>query len=279
MKDQTAKISVYAWELDSILLERYAYTSGSVEPLPKHSHEEYQFGLSFDCCGEYYYCGEYHTIPIGSLSVIHSGEMHSPSDRSSLPAPAHFMMMHLHPKWLQAVAEEMVEKPVGMPFFSTVLTDSKLNHLFLTLQSAIHHASKLEQQATLWEFLSHLITHHAIDRFSNCPLKTTHHSISLAQDYLHAHYADDISLEALAAIAGLSQFHLCRIFRKQVGVSPATYQTQLRITHAKRLLVQGLSIKKVAALTGFYDQSHFGWHFKRWVGVTPGKYMSKIRIK
>jgi hypothetical protein len=48
MKNSAAEISVHAWASDGILLERYAYTSGFVEPLPKHSHEEYQFGLSFN---------------------------------------------------------------------------------------------------------------------------------------------------------------------------------------------------------------------------------------
>jgi AraC-like DNA-binding protein len=274
MKTKAAEISVHAQSLDGILLEQYAYTSGCVEPLPKHFHEEYQFGLSFDCCGQYYYRNEYHIIPTGSLSVIHSGEVHAPSDRPSLAAPAHFMMMHIHPKWLQIVSEEIAEKPIELPFFPPVLTDPTINHLFLPLQTAIHQASKLEEDTTLWEFLSYLITHYAVNRCSQRPSEAIHKAITSARDYLHAHYAEDVSLKRLAAIAGLSQFHLCRIFRKQVGVSPATYRTQLRITQAKRLLVQGLSIKKVAALTGFYDQSHFGWHFKRWVGVTPGKYMS-----
>lgn len=41
MNNKAATISVQAWESDGILLEQYAYTSGSVEPLPKHSHEDY----------------------------------------------------------------------------------------------------------------------------------------------------------------------------------------------------------------------------------------------
>lgn len=53
MKDKAAKISVHAWASDGILLERYAYAGGLVEPLAKHSHEEYQFGLSFNCQGQY----------------------------------------------------------------------------------------------------------------------------------------------------------------------------------------------------------------------------------
>lgn len=88
MKTKAAEIVVDAQTRDDILLERYTYTSGAVEPLPKHAHEEYQFGLSFDCQGEYHYRGAAHVIPTGSLSIIHSGEVHSPSDHTYLPAPA-----------------------------------------------------------------------------------------------------------------------------------------------------------------------------------------------
>ncbi|NJO81018.1 MAG: helix-turn-helix transcriptional regulator [Cyanobacteria bacterium RM1_2_2] len=154
-----------------------------------------------------------------------------------------------------------------------------MNHLFLALQAVVDQRnSKLEQDIALWDFLSYLIRRYASNSPSVRSLKSTRAAIMLACDYLHAHYASDISLDTLAAIAGLSRFHFCRVFRKEVGVSSGVYQTQLRIAQAKKLLVQGFSITKVATATGFYDQSHFGWHFKRQVGVTPGAYVSKTAI-
>ena len=46
MKKVPAKIAVKVWQLPGIILEEYAYTAGSVDPLPKHSHPEYQLGIS-----------------------------------------------------------------------------------------------------------------------------------------------------------------------------------------------------------------------------------------
>ena len=277
MANKAAQLSVQAWEGDGLLLEQYAYTAGAVEPLPRHTHEEYQFGLSFNCQGEYHYRGAYSAIPAGSLSVIHSGEVHAPSDRTALPTPAHFAMMHIRPTWLQTLAAEMTERPASLPFFSTVrLTDATLNHLFLALQTAAtQKTTPLEQEVALWGFLSYLIQHYATNRPSVCLGKPAPRAVTLALEYLHAHYTNAISLEALAAVAGLSRFHFCRVFRKEVGVSSSAYQTQLRLAQAKKLLVQGCSLTQVATATGFYDQSHFGWHFKRQVGVTPGAYVSQ----
>lgn len=280
MKTQAAMVSVRAWEADDILLERYAYTSGIVAPLPKHTHAEYQFGLSLDCQGEYHYRGAWHIIPRGSLSIIHSGEVHAPSDRTFLPMAAHFFMVHLNPQWLYTVSAELGEKPTSAPFFPTVkIADPTLNRLFLALQTIIDkQLSQLEQEVALWDFLTYLIANYASNRASIPSVKPVHAAVKQARDYLHAHYANDFSLQDLALIANLSRFHLCRVFSKTVGVSPSVYQTQLRIAQSRKLLAQGLPIATVATMTGFYDQSHFSWHFKRQVGTTPGNYVSQIAI-
>ncbi|MGD1853164.1 MAG: helix-turn-helix domain-containing protein [Leptolyngbyaceae cyanobacterium] len=280
MSAKAAMVSVHAWEADGILLERYAYTSGTVVPLPKHAHSEYQFGLSLDCQGEYRYRGVRQAIPKGNLSIIHSGEVHAPSDRTFLPAAAHFLMAHLEPQWLRTVEAEMIEKPTSEPFFpATSIAAPRLQRLFLALQTVIdRRASRLEQDTTVWAFLSYLITHHASGRAAVAPVKPVHAAIGRTLDYLHAHYADDVSLQELAAIADLSRFHFCRVFGKTVGLSPSVYQTQLRVAQARKLLAQGLPIAIVATMTGFYDQSHFGWHFKRQVGATPGNYRGQIAI-
>ncbi|MBE9063941.1 AraC family transcriptional regulator [cf. Phormidesmis sp. LEGE 11477] len=280
MSSPTADISVQAYESDGVLLEQYAYTAGLVEPIPKHSHEEYQFALSFDHQGEYTYRGEVHQIPVGRLSVVHSGEVHAPSDRPHLSEPAHFAMAHIHPKWLNAIAAEVLDRPSSEPFFSAVLPlDALLNRLFLELSTAsTQKSSQLEQDVALWNFLSCLIGRYALEQPAIGSFKSCRKAVVAARDYLGTHYSDDISLDDLAAVAGLSRFHFCRLFQKEIGVSASTYQTQLRLAEARKLLAQGHSISETAIASGFYDQSHFGKHFKRHVGTTPARYTSQIAI-
>lgn len=274
MKPSAADISIQAYESDGLLLEQYAYTAGTVEPIPKHSHEDYQFALSFDHQGEYTYRGEVHQIPKGQLSIVHSGEVHAPSDRPHLPEPAHFAMAHIHPKWVSTVFSDVVGKPAQSPFFAAVLPkDAFLNLLFLRLSTVTAQGqSQLSKDVALWDFLSCLIGRYGCDRPTPKLSKSARTDILAARDYLHAHYDQDISLEDLSAIAGLSRFHFCRLFRKEMGVSANTYQTHLRLAQARKLLAKGRLISEVAIATGFYDQSHFGKHFKRYVGTTPAKY-------
>ena len=271
-----AKIAVQAWQSPGILLEHYRYTAGTVELLPKHSHAQYQFGLSFDCQGEYYYRGSYHSIPIGSLSMIHSGEVHAPSERTYLPTPVTFLMMHVEPQLLQTAASEMAQKLVNLPFFpQPFISDRQTIDLFENLSVALTtNATQLQQDTVLLDLCTCLITRYAQESPLVGSLKSKKPAIAQVCDFLQVHYANPVSLDQLANLAGLSRFYLCRLFRREIGLSLSAYQTQIRIDRAKKLLSQGMAIATVATATGFYDQSHLGYHFKRLVGTTTGNYRS-----
>jgi len=62
------------WYFSNILLETHHFMPNL--SVPPHVHDEYQIGLTLDAPGEYYYRGATHPIPIGSLSVLHPGEVH-----------------------------------------------------------------------------------------------------------------------------------------------------------------------------------------------------------
>ncbi len=66
MKIKQSEITVSTSKLPGMLIEKCIYSAGTVEPLPRHFHQEYQLGLSFNCQGEYFYRGAYHPVPIGA---------------------------------------------------------------------------------------------------------------------------------------------------------------------------------------------------------------------
>lgn len=271
MNVKRSQITVKAFQLQNILLEQYTYSKGAVEPLPKHSHQEYQLGMSFNCQGEYFYRGAYHPIPVGNLSMIHSGEIHSPSERTYLPQSASFWMMHVEPTLLKDIALEIADN-LKTPFFTNpVLRDRPTIELFQNLCLAIkNNSSRLKQDSSILDFFARIITQNQeLDLKFYSPEKP---AVAIVCDYLQANYADNISLNELADLVGMSRFYLSRLFRREKGISLSAYQTQIKIDRAKKLLSQGMSISQVATATGFYDQSHFGDRFKRLVGTTPGNY-------
>ena len=101
-------------------------------------------------------------------------------------------------------------------------------------------------------------------------------AVSRTRDALHERFADEVPLEQLAALAGMSKCHLVHLFHKEMGLPPHAYQIQLRVARARVLVAAGVPLAEVATMTGFADQSHLTRLFKRVVGMPPGQYAALL---
>jgi AraC family transcriptional regulator len=100
-------------------------------------------------------------------------------------------------------------------------------------------------------------------------------AVADALEFIHANYARELSLTDIAGSAHLSPFHLARLFKQSLGVSPHQYLIQVRVNNARWLLSAGSgerSLAEVASAVGFADQSHLTRHFKRVTGLTPRQF-------
>lgn len=94
-----------------------------------------------------------------------------------------------------------------------------------------------------------------------------------AVEYIEGHFSEDITLERLAELTGVSLQHFCRIFRAQTGMRPMEYLARKRVSEAKRLLGStGKSVAEIAELTGYRDPTYFGAVFRKYEGTTPTEY-------
>jgi AraC-like DNA-binding protein len=92
-------------------------------------------------------------------------------------------------------------------------------------------------------------------------------------DYIKANLTVELSLSDLAAVAGLSPYHLARCFRQEVGTPPHRYVRDRRLEQACQLLAQtNLPIAEIAAGCGFARQSHLTTAFRKSLGITSGQY-------
>jgi len=90
-------------------------------------------------------------------------------------------------------------------------------------------------------------------------------------DFIAEHFSEDIGLEDLAELTGLSSRHVARAFRQSTGMPPHQYLIGQRIDAAKRRLANTrASLADIAAECGFADQSHFTATFRKAVGFPPG---------
>ena len=106
---------------------------------------------------------------------------------------------------------------------------------------------------------------------------TMHPRITWAITYIDEHLDERLSLNELAAKAGLSVWRFCAVFRQHVGVSPGRYIWGQRLQKVQSLLAGGESPASAALLAGYYDQSHLCRHFRNTCGMTPGQYINRQR--
>jgi transcriptional regulator GlxA family with amidase domain len=98
-------------------------------------------------------------------------------------------------------------------------------------------------------------------------------ALQQVQRFIAAHPADDHSVDNLAARAGLSPRHFARLFRNEVGMTPAAWVETARVSAARRLLESGRNApKQVAVQCGFANADTLRRSFAKHVGVTPAEY-------
>ncbi len=89
-------------------------------------------------------------------------------------------------------------------------------------------------------------------------------------EFIVENLADDIYLDDLAGLTGLSCKHFVRAFKQSVGLAPHQYLIVQRIKAAQhRLLDASAGLADIALQCGFADQSHFSTTFRKVVGVSP----------
>lgn len=256
-------------ELGDLELLRATYVTHSFS---RHAHEGFAIGVIEAGAESFYYRGTNHTAPAGSIVVINPGEVHT--GHAAEGGSWTYRMLYPDAGLLRRAASEVAGGDASIPFFGEpVIRDRDLFLLLGELHRSLElPRSRLERESRLLWGLARLITRHAESRPSPRSVGGERRAVRLARDLLEEHYAESVSLESLSEVAGLSPFHLLRVFRDEVGMPPHTYQTQVRVRNAKSLLLADVPAAQTALESGFSDQSHLSRHFKRLVGVPPGQY-------
>jgi AraC family transcriptional regulator len=95
--------------------------------------------------------------------------------------------------------------------------------------------------------------------------------------YIEEHLEQDIRLEKLAMLAGLSVFHFARSFRESLGHTPHQYIVQMKVKRAKTLLMRPeWSVQQVASAVGIPNASQFAKIFRGATGVSPAAWRRMI---
>lgn len=235
-----------------------------------HVHDETMIVVTGSGTGQPYFRGEVHRIVPGDVVALRPGEPHEGGP--ALNSTWRYRSFYVTSGIMARVAQELGSVP---QFAGGVIHDpaaaSALRAAHVALEES---ASELARESMLLDALVNLMKRHAAGNASPRREGDEHRAVRVVRDYLESLPKENVSLETLAREANLSPYRLCRVFRRDTGMSPHAYQILVRARHAKSLLMTGLPIAQAAAEAGFFDQAHLTRHFKRIYGVTPGQYLA-----
>ena len=192
----------------------------------------------------------------------------------------HFLQIQIEPEFLEKVAQQTGADGSSLELIHKFRDrNPQVEQIIMMLYSELNQGSSLGSKLYI-ESLSNAL---AVNLLRDYSVKKTSLNLSsaglsdskllLVTDYINDNIASEIKLSDLANLAGISQYHFSRLFKKSLGISPNKYLIKQRVERAKSLLKNPeLSVTDVALLCGFNSHSHFGQYFRRFTGFTPKQY-------
>lgn len=233
-----------------------------------HAHEGFGLGAIESGVERFRYRGGEHLAPADSLVLMNAGELHT--GRAATAQGWRYRMVYVEPAVVEAVTGER-----GWHFTQAVAHDPPRARRVARLLAQLWQAAEpIAFDSLLATLLGELRVH---ARTGRAPAAEGALRFAPVVEYLRAHAAERLTLEQLAAVAGLSPFHFLRRFKAQFHATPQQMLMALRVLEAKRRLAAGESPAAAAAAAGLADQAHLTRALARRYGVTPGLYRAQLR--
>lgn len=250
-----------------------------------HIHDCYELYYSISGGKQFLIDNKFYTIAPGDLFVINQYESHKLTQIDSM----------VHERIVLSVHPDYTKK------LSTAETD--LDHCFTSRGGNFQHRLSLnrEQQKRFLYYINKITSAegYAHDIVEQCAFMEMlvminslsdstekekellpeslssykyNHQVEDILGYINRNIARPISIQQLAGEFYLSESYICRIFKSTTGTTINKYITARRISIAKALLNEGVSVAEAYERSGFTDYSNFFKAFTRAVGISPKKY-------
>ncbi|GAB3102279.1 helix-turn-helix domain-containing protein [Lysobacter terrae] len=211
-----------------------------------------------------------------------------------IPAGAHYVgralggsiayaEYHISQAWLRALVGDKPQTSALRPLMK--LRDPLLHGLtgrLIQLGNDNDDMSGMLRESIAQVLGLHLLREYAIrapaDLSSDAGPKLSGRSRKRLEDYIVSHLDQHLSIDELAALAGMTPHHLIAAFRRSFGMTPLQYVISQRLQVACTLLESTRQdIMTIALATGFSSHSHLTSAFKQRFGITPRQFRRQAK--
>lgn len=252
-------------------IEAYNF-KGIMQKFPNHFHDYYVIGF-IENGKRYLSCkNKQYIIETGDLIVFNPGDIHTCEQIDDRTLD--YRCINVKKDVMKKITFEITGKEYLPNFMEFVLFRNELTSSLKELHLMIMEEEKNLKKDELFLFIMEQLIREYSNPVSEMTIQEASAEIKTVCDYLENNYMENITLNQLSNLTGLSKYYLLHSFTKQKGISPYNYLQTIRIGKAKKMLEQGVAPIDVAFKTGFTDQSHFTNFFKKLIGLTPKQYMN-----
>ncbi len=247
-----------------------AYKFPGVSVTEERTVDKYELELSTQLGGRAYVNGESHAIRPGLLIFAKPGD----TRHTELPLRCHYIKIDPALTDICAILDTL-------PSLSCIRSTEQCAKLVREMVNAGIAGDMLTRTARLLEFISIVsVESRQYTQLHTVRQKRNRVAVEEALRYMETHFGDKISLDEIAALVHFSPYYFHRLFRAAIGKTPNEYLTFLRISEAKRLLLEDeRDMVNIAALCGFPSQSYFNYIFKKETGMAPNLFKKQYLAK
>ena len=193
-----------------------------------------------------------------SFYIINSGELHQ-----SIGGKRRHALIQFSPALFEK-QNIVLKRLVRDPYLSDIV------HKMIDEYYRNDEFSKFNIQGYSYLLITHLYRNHSYKTVDYDSYSQKQITLNKCIKYIHDNYKEDISLETVAAMANISKYHFCNIFKEFTGHTFKEYHNRLRISKAIELLSNtNIPITEIAFLCGFNDSNYFSRKFHQITGKTP----------
>lgn len=126
---------------------------------------------------------------------------------------------------------------------------------------------RIESRGILYQLISKFL------KYAKPKIEINDSRIQKCIAYIRRHIDVNIKIEDLAMQANVSKDHFIRMFKKETRMTPMQYISQKKIEKAQLLLItEDKTVKEIAFMLSYNDQSYFNRLFKKHTGISPLNY-------
>ena len=185
------------------------------------------------------------------------------------------LVVSLAPELLSQAIEEFEADPGRVEIRNRFQTrDAGIEHIAWALKAEMedgYPSGQLYLDSLATAMAAQIVSRHSsLEITSSAGAGLSSRKLKQMLSFIEENLGADVSLKAVADVAGLSVSHCKVLFRRAVGIPIHQYVIRRRVERAAAMLRSGdMPVTEIALATGFSHQSHLAAHIKRVLGVSP----------